>query len=111
MQTTVSSLRRQSASSGLEQALDADEVYFRAQWRQARLARCRNNSAAAACKRRWGCGAGFLGALGRVLHPGHGSAVVNLHGGGPEGLSLKRLLQGAPKCAPHPALLRTLPHV
>lgn len=35
----------------------------------------------------------FLTDLSRALHPSHGSVIVNLHGGGLGGLSLRRLLK------------------
>jgi len=35
---------------------------------------------------------GFLGALSKALHPAHGTAIVNLHGGGLGGFSFSRLL-------------------
>lgn len=41
----------------------------------------------------WHLRAEFLGHLAAALHPEHGSAIVNLHGGGPGAISsLGRLL-------------------
>lgn len=50
------------------------------------------------CQHRKQLSAGFLSDLDAVLHPSHGSLILNLHGGGAGVPSLNRLLTNFKKC-------------